>query len=77
MMMQDKNYVYMLMEPLMGGDLRQYTLRLPNARLPEEHVQFYVACCVQVFVRLLPPLACSPRASNACHRRLEGARGHE
>jgi len=44
---QDKNYVYMLMEPLMGGDLRQYTLRLPNARLPEEHVQFYVACCVQ------------------------------
>jgi cGMP-dependent protein kinase len=45
---QDPHYVYMLMEPGMGGDLRQYTLRLPNARLPETHVKFYVACCVQV-----------------------------
>lgn len=51
-MMQDRDYVYMLMEPLMGGDLRQYTLRLPNARLPEEHARFYIACGVQVHVRL-------------------------
>jgi hypothetical protein len=57
MMMQDHDYVYMLMEPLMGGDLRQHTLRLPGARLPEEHVRFYVACCVQVHVRLLPARA--------------------
>mmetsp|Transcript_5867 Transcript_5867/g.11184 ORF Transcript_5867/g.11184 Transcript_5867/m.11184 type:complete len:1060 (+) Transcript_5867:347-3526(+) len=44
---QDKHYVFMLIEAVMGGDLRRYILKQPNRRIPENHARFYVACVVQ------------------------------
>lgn len=44
---QDKHYVFMLIEAVMGGDLRRYILKQPNRRIPENHARFYVACVIQ------------------------------
>jgi len=44
---QDQYYVYMLLEAVMGGNLRKHILRQPDRRLPEEHARFYMACVIQ------------------------------
>lgn len=46
---QDKDYLYMILETVMGGELFAYLQMRDDPKIPESQARFYTACVIEAF----------------------------